>query len=32
MHLLVTLPSEIVRQRPDILAVEALMHSASANI
>ena len=28
----VTLPSELVRQRPDILASEALMHSASANI
>ena len=28
----VTLPSELVRQRPDILAAEAKVHSASANI
>jgi NodT family efflux transporter outer membrane factor (OMF) lipoprotein len=28
----VTLPSELVRQRPDILAAEALMHTASANV
>jgi len=28
----VTLPSELVRQRPDILAAEADMHTASANI
>jgi NodT family efflux transporter outer membrane factor (OMF) lipoprotein len=28
----VTLPSELVRQRPDILAVEAELHSASAEI
>jgi NodT family efflux transporter outer membrane factor (OMF) lipoprotein len=28
----VTLPSELVRQRPDILAAEAQMHSASATI
>lgn len=28
----VTLPSELVRQRPDILAAEALLHGASANI
>lgn len=28
----VTLPSELVRQRPDILAAEATLHSASANI
>jgi len=28
----VTLPSELVRQRPDILAAEAQLHSASANI
>ena len=28
----VTLPSELVRQRPDILAAEAQMHTASANI
>jgi NodT family efflux transporter outer membrane factor (OMF) lipoprotein len=28
----VTVPSELVRRRPDILASEALMHSASANI
>ncbi|MBF0505399.1 MAG: efflux transporter outer membrane subunit [Nitrospirae bacterium] len=27
-----SLPSELVRQRPDILAVEAQLHSASANI
>lgn len=27
-----TLPSTMVRQRPDILAAEALMHQASANI
>jgi NodT family efflux transporter outer membrane factor (OMF) lipoprotein len=31
-HLPITLPSELVRQRPDILAAEALLHSASANI
>ena len=28
----VTLPSELVRQRPDILASEAQMHTASANV
>lgn len=28
----VTLPSELVRQRPDILAAEAQLHSASASI
>jgi NodT family efflux transporter outer membrane factor (OMF) lipoprotein len=28
----VSLPSELVRQRPDTLAAEALLHSASANI
>jgi len=28
----VTLPSELVRQRPDILAAEAQLHSASADI
>ncbi len=28
----VTLPSRLVRQRPDILAAEAQLHSASANI
>ncbi len=28
----VTLPSELVRRRPDILATEAQLHSASANI
>jgi len=28
----VTLPSELVRQRPDILAAEERMHAASANI
>lgn len=28
----VTLPSELVHQRPDILAAEAQLHSASANI
>ncbi len=28
----VTLPSELVRQRPDILAAEALLHSATANV
>ncbi len=27
-----TLPSELVRQRPDILAAEATLHAASANI
>jgi NodT family efflux transporter outer membrane factor (OMF) lipoprotein len=27
-----TLPSELVRQRPDILAAESALHSASANI
>jgi NodT family efflux transporter outer membrane factor (OMF) lipoprotein len=31
-HLPVTLPSELVRQRPDILEAEAQLHSASANI
>ena len=31
-HLPITLPSELVRQRPDILAAEAQLHSASANI
>lgn len=28
----VTLPSQLVRQRPDILAAESALHSASANI
>ncbi|HUK57288.1 MAG TPA: efflux transporter outer membrane subunit [Nitrospiria bacterium] len=28
----ITLPSELVHQRPDILAAEALLHSASADI
>ena len=28
----ITLPSELVRQRPDILAAEATLHNASANI
>ena len=28
----VTLPSELVRRRPDILAAEAQMHTASANV
>jgi len=28
----VTLPSELVRQRPDILAAEALLHQASAQV
>ncbi|MFI5329577.1 MAG: efflux transporter outer membrane subunit [Desulfobaccales bacterium] len=28
----ITLPSELVRQRPDILAAEATLHAASANI
>ena len=28
----VTLPSELVRRRPDILAAEAQLHSASAKI
>lgn len=28
----VTLPSQLVRQRPDILAAEATLHTASANI
>jgi NodT family efflux transporter outer membrane factor (OMF) lipoprotein len=28
----VSLPSELVRQRPDVLAAEAQLHSASANI
>lgn len=28
----VTLPSELVRQRPDILVAEARLHSASANV
>jgi NodT family efflux transporter outer membrane factor (OMF) lipoprotein len=32
LNLPVTLPSELVRQRPDILAAEAQLHSASANI
>jgi NodT family efflux transporter outer membrane factor (OMF) lipoprotein len=32
LDLPVTLPSELVHQRPDILAAEAQMHSASANI
>jgi len=31
-HLPVSLPSDLVRQRPDILAVEAQLHVASANI
>ncbi|MBF0557804.1 MAG: efflux transporter outer membrane subunit [Nitrospirae bacterium] len=32
LNLPVTLPSELVRQRPDILAAEAQLHSASAGI
>ncbi len=32
VELPVTLPSELVRQRPDILAAEAQLHSASAEI
>jgi NodT family efflux transporter outer membrane factor (OMF) lipoprotein len=32
VELPVTLPSELVRQRPDILAAEAQLHSASADI
>jgi len=32
IELPVTLPSELVRRRPDILAAEAQLHSASANI
>jgi NodT family efflux transporter outer membrane factor (OMF) lipoprotein len=32
LELPVSLPSELVRQRPDILAAEAQLHSASANI
>jgi NodT family efflux transporter outer membrane factor (OMF) lipoprotein len=32
MDLPVSLPSDLVRQRPDILSAEALMHVASANI
>jgi NodT family efflux transporter outer membrane factor (OMF) lipoprotein len=32
VRLPVTLPSQLVRQRPDILAAEATLHSASANI
>ena len=32
MDLPVNLPSDLVRQRPDILSAEALMHVASANI
>jgi NodT family efflux transporter outer membrane factor (OMF) lipoprotein len=32
LDLPVTLPSELVHQRPDILAAEAQMHNASANI
>ena len=32
LELPVSVPSEMVRQRPDILAAEALMHSASAQI
>jgi len=32
LDLPVSLPSELVRQRPDILAAEAQMHAASANI
>lgn len=31
-NLPITLPSEFVRERPDILAAEAQLHSASANI
>ena len=31
-HLPRTLPSELVRQRPDILAAEAQLHASSANI
>jgi NodT family efflux transporter outer membrane factor (OMF) lipoprotein len=31
-NLPITLPSELVRQRPDILAAEATLHAASANI
>ncbi|MGC9194420.1 MAG: efflux transporter outer membrane subunit [Syntrophobacteraceae bacterium] len=31
-HIPVTLPCELVRSRPDILAAEAQLHSASANI
>jgi NodT family efflux transporter outer membrane factor (OMF) lipoprotein len=31
-NLPITLPSELVRQRPDILVAEAQLHSASANI
>jgi NodT family efflux transporter outer membrane factor (OMF) lipoprotein len=31
-NLPITLPSELVRQRPDILAAEAQLHSTSANI
>lgn len=31
-NLPITLPSELVRQRPDILAAESQLHSASANI
>jgi len=31
-HLPVSLPSDLVRQRPDILAAEAQLHVASANI
>jgi NodT family efflux transporter outer membrane factor (OMF) lipoprotein len=31
-NLPVSLPSELVRQRPDVLAAEAQLHSASANI
>jgi len=32
VNLPVTLPSELVRQRPDILAAEAQLHSASADV
>jgi NodT family efflux transporter outer membrane factor (OMF) lipoprotein len=32
VELPITLPSELVRQRPDILAAEAQLHSASADI
>jgi NodT family efflux transporter outer membrane factor (OMF) lipoprotein len=32
VELPVTLPSELVRQRPDVLAAEAQLHSASADI
>jgi NodT family efflux transporter outer membrane factor (OMF) lipoprotein len=32
VELPVTLPSQFVRQRPDILAAEAILHSSSANI